>query len=220
MKKTLYELVGVPPTAPRDIIGAACKRRIAKLEEEGGEEAKAAAYAIREAWSILGDDKQRAAYDASLAAPKAEAVIDPVAASFARQLAPDTLAATLVKPREVPRDWARIGKLVGGAGMILLAIAVWTVNQNARIQSQKRLEAAVYEAEHGPGATPSPAPKAEPAKDEPFSAAKAEQEMRAREAEARARVEADTKKQEDDFRRKLEQENGTAPASGRRSRRY
>ena len=49
MKKSLYDLVGVPPEAPREMIGSACKRRMAKLEREGGESAKAEIYAIRDA---------------------------------------------------------------------------------------------------------------------------------------------------------------------------
>ena len=46
MKKNLYELVGVPPEAPREMIGSACKRRIAKLERDGGDAGKAEIYAV------------------------------------------------------------------------------------------------------------------------------------------------------------------------------
>ncbi len=216
MKKTLYELVGVPPAAPREIIGAACRRRIARFEEQGGEEARAGIYALREAWHILGDDKTRAAYDASLASPQPEAIVDRQAAAFAAQVAPETLARTLVKPREVPRDWARMAKFAGGGMMALLFIAIFAVNQNARMATQKRMEAAAYEAEYGepPGAKKAAAPE-KPA--EPFSAEKAEQEMREREAAAREQVERDQQKQDDEFRRKLDQENN--PNRGtRRSR--
>ena len=217
MKKTLYELVGVPPAAPREIIGAACRRRIARLEEQGGDEAKAGIYAIREAWDILKDDQTRAAYDASLATPQPEAVIDRQAAAFVAQVAPDTLVKTLVKPRVVPRDWARIGKYAGGAMMALVFIAIFAVNQNARVAAHKRLEAATYEAEHGepPGAKK----VAEPVKSaEPFSAEKAEQEMREREAAAREQVERDQQKQEDEFRNKLDQDNNNANRGSRRNR--
>jgi curved DNA-binding protein CbpA len=217
VKKTLYELIGVPSTAPREIIGAACKRRIARLEAQGGDEAKAGIYAIREAWHILQDEKTRAAYDASLAAPQPEAVIDRQAAAFVAQVAPDTLVKTLVKPREVPRDWARIGKYAGGGMMALLLVSVFAVNQNARMSAQKRLEEAQYEAEYGekPGARKAP----EPAKSaEPFSAEKAEQEMREREAAARAQVERDQQKQEDEFRQKLDQQNNPYSRGERRSR--
>jgi curved DNA-binding protein CbpA len=217
VKKTLYELIGVPPTASREIIGAACRRRVARLEAEGGEEAKASLYAIREAWHVLGDDKTRAAYDASLASPQPEAFVDRQAAAFAAQIAPDTLAQALVKPREVPRDWARIGKYAGGGMMALLFISIFAVNQNARMSAQKRIEAAEYAAEHG---EPMPAKKAAaPAKDaEPFSAEKAEQEMREREAAAREQVERDQQKQEDEFRKKLDQQNNPYSRGERRSR--
>jgi curved DNA-binding protein CbpA len=217
MKKTLYELVGVPPTAPREIIGAACKRRIARFEEQGGEEAKAGMYAIREAWHILKDDNARAAYDASLATPQPEAVIDRRAAAFVAQVAPDTLVKTLVKPREVPRDWARIGKYAGGGMMALLFVSIFAVNQNARMSAHKRMEAAQYEAEYG---EPMPAKKAaEPAKSaEPFSAEKAEREMKEREAAAREQVERDQQKQEDEFRQKLDQQNNPYSRGERRSR--
>jgi curved DNA-binding protein CbpA len=218
VKKTLYELIGVPPTAPREIIGAACKRRIARLEAEGGEEAKASVYAIREAWHILGDDKTRAAYDASLASPQPEAFVDRQAAAFAAQIAPDTLAKALVKPREVPRDWARIGKYAGGGMMALLFVSIFAVNQNARMAAQKRLEAAQYEAEYGepPGAKKAAAVAAKPA--EPFSAEKAEREMREREAAAREQVEREQQKQEDEFRQKLDQQNNPYSRGDRRSR--
>lgn len=218
MKKTLYELVGVPPTAPREIVGAACKRRIARLEEQGGEEAKAAIYAIREAWSILGDDRTRAAYDASLASPQPEAFVDRQAAAFAAQIAPDTLARALVKPREVPRDWARIGKIAGGGMMALLFVSIFAVNQNARLSAQKRVEAATYEAEYGEplAAKKATATPEKPA--EPFSAEKAEQEMREREAAAREQVERDQQKQEDEFRKKLDQQNNPYSRGERRSR--
>lgn len=217
MKKTLYELVGVPPAAPREIIGAACKRRIARLEQDGGEEARAAIYAIREAWHILGDDRTRAAYDASLASPQPQAFVDPKAAAFAAQIAPDTLAAALVKPREVPRDWARIGKYAGGGMMALLFVSIFAVNQNARVAAQKRTMDAAYEAEYGEprqAARPAaPVPAAEP-----FSAEKAEQEMREREAAAREQVERDQQKQEEEFRRKLERPDGSSSRGERRNR--
>lgn len=218
MKKTLYELVGVPPSAPREIVGAACRRRIARLEEQGGEEAKAAIYAIREAWHILGDDRTRAAYDASLASPQPEAFVDRQAAAFAAQIAPDTLARALVKPREVPRDWARIGKIAGGGMMALLFVSIFAVNQNARLSAQKRVEAAAYEAEYGepPAAKKAPAAPAAPA--ESFSAEKAEQEMREREAAAREQVEREQQKQEDEFRKKLDQQNNPTSRGERRSR--
>jgi len=217
VKKTLYELIGVPSTVPREIIGAACKRRVARLEAEGGEEAKASLYAIREAWHILGDDNTRAAYDASLASPQPEAFVDRQAAAFAAQIAPDTLAKTLVKPREVPRDWARIGKIAGGGMMALLFVSIFAVNQNARISAQKRMEAATYEAEYGepPGAKKAAAPE-KPA--EPFSAEKAEREMKEREAAAREQVERDQQKQEDEFRQKLDQQNNPSSRGERRSR--
>lgn len=210
MKKTLYELVGVPPTAPREIIGAACKRRLAKFEEMGGEEGRAGAYAVREAWHVLGDDQTRAAYDASLAAPQPEPVTG--AKDILAKAPPGAIAQALVAKREVPRDWARIGKITGGGLMALMAISWVAINQNARVAHQQRLEAAVRAAD---GDDPPPAAKPETKPAEPFSAEKAEQEMREREAAAREQVEREAAKQDEEFRKKLDQENNPSRGSRR-----
>ena len=228
MKKTFYELLGVPPTANRDLIGMACKRRLAKLEESATEEAKAEAFAIREAWSTLGDEKLRAAYDARLANPQAEALLDARAAAFAEKLGPEGMAAALIKPREVPRNWSRVAKLlsVGMAGLMMVGWVLYS--KSAREQRIERTEAATWEAETGekwPGREKAAAAArgdsvAEPAKaagpGEPFSAEKFEQEMGEKEAAIREQVATDQQKQEDEFRRK--QAGEESPRSRRRVR--
>lgn len=229
MKKTFYELLGVPPTAPRELIGMACKRRLAKLEDAGTDEAKAEAFAIREAWSTLGDDKLRAAYDARLANPQADAVLDARAAAFAEKLGPEGVAAALIKPREVPRNWSRVAKLlsVGMAGLMMVGWALYS--KKAREDRIERTEAATWEAETGekwPGRAKAEAAMrgegvaTEPAKSggsaEPFSAEKFEQEMREKEAAIRDQVASDQQKQEDEFRRK--QAGEEPPRSRRRYR--
>ena len=220
MKKSLYELVGVPPEAPREMIGSACKRRIAKLEREGGEAAKAEIYAVREAWSILGDDKLRAGYDASIAAAgpgtEAAAPVDPLLA----RIAPETIATELLKPRRLwAENWERYRKLVFVmlfVGLFALS-AVW--NQSNRVAHQKRIEALTYEAEYGEPRPDPKAAKAEEAKPaEPFSAEKFEQELKEREAAIQEQVTKDQTAKEDEFRDKLKREND--PYSARRRARY
>jgi len=217
MKKSLYDLIGVPPVAPREMIAMACKRRIAKLESAGTDEAKAEIYAIREAWSILGDEQQRAGYDASLAAekPGPQAAADPLAA----RISPAIVATELLKPRHLwAENWERYRKLVFAllfVGLFALS-AVW--NQSNRVAHQKRIEAATYEAEYGepmPGtkAAGQPAP-AKPAAEEPFSAEKFERELKEREAAIQEQVAKDQTAKEDEFRDKLQREND--PSSSRR----
>ena len=209
MKRSLYDLVGVPPVAPREMIGSACKRRIARLEAQGGDEAKAEIYALREAWSILGDEKLRAGYDASLAAakPGAEAAVDPLAA----RISPEVVATELLKPRHLwAENWERYRKLVFVllfVGLMALS-AVW--NQSNRVAHQKRLEAATYEAEYGepPPHLRKPAPAAEAKPAEPFSAEKFERELKEREAEIQEQVARDQTAKEDEFRDKMQREDG------------
>ena len=221
MKKSLYDLVGVPPEAPREMIGSACKRRIAKLEREGGEDGKAEIYAIREAWSILGDDKLRAGYDASLAAEKpgqaGAGPIDPVAA----RLAPAAIATELLKPRRLwSENWERYRKLVFVLFFVGLFALSAVYNQSNRVAAQKRLENATYEAEYGePKPDPAKAAKAEAAKSaEPFSAEKFERELKEREREIQAQVAKEQTAKEDEFRQKNQQEND--PNANRRRSRY
>ncbi len=217
MKKSLYDLVGVPPVAPREMIGMACKRRIAKLEAAGTDEAKAEIYAIREAWSILGDEKLRAGYDASLAAekPGAPSGVDPLAA----RISPEVVATELLKPRHLwAENWERYRKLVFVlffVGLFALS-AVW--NQSNRVAQQKRLEAATYEAEYGePKDAKAVAKPAQAQPSEPFSAEKFEQEMREREAQLKEQVAREQTAKEDEFREKNQRENDPY-ASRRRSR--
>ena len=219
MKRSLYDLIGVPPVAPREMIGSACKRRIARLEAQGGDEAKAEIYALREAWSILGDEKLRAGYDASLAAarPGAEAAVDPLAA----RISPEVVATELLKPRHLwAENWERYRKLVFVllfVGLMALS-ALW--NQSNRIAHQKRIEAATYEAEYGEPPPAKAAVKAEePKASEPFSAEKFEQELREREAAIQEQVASEQTAKEDEFREKLQREI-EPPPSRRRASRY
>ena len=228
MKRTLYELIGVPTQAPREIIASACRRRIARLEEAGGEQSRAEIFALREAWDVLGDAKLREAYDASLAGEAPVAELDRERARLVSASAPDTLAEALLKPREMPRDWNRIRKLAIWVSLaVFIAVsAVW--NRGARLARDMRLEAAEYEAEYGEPMPPKGkrAPAAaeanEGARNEAgsFSAERFERELREREAAIRNQVASEQTAQEDEFRRKLERDNDSRGAyeSGRRRR--
>lgn len=221
MKKTLYELIGVPRSASREVIAAACQRRIAKLENDASEDARLQVFALREAWSVLGDGQQRNAYDASLAAPAPQAILDKTQAQFAAQIAPETMAAQLLKKHEVPPNWNRFRIFAGiGAGVFFLAIAT-TWNQGRRISVQKQVEAAEYEQTYGEPlaakkAAPAPAPEAK----EKFSAEQFEKEMRERERELQDQVAKDQTAKEDEFRNKLERDNGTGERTSSGRRRY
>jgi curved DNA-binding protein CbpA len=218
MKASLYDLVGVPPDAPREMVASACRRRVAKLERETGDQARAEIYAIREAWSILGDEKLRAGYDASLAAPKP----DPFAAASAldAEIRTGSVAATLLRRRTLlPGQWEGYRKLVGAmlvVGFIALSLA-W--NQGNRVAVQKKVEAAEYEATYGePMPDPRKAAAVEEAKQaEPFSAEKFEQELKEREAQIREQVAKEQTAKEDEFRDRLQDENAST-SSRRRSR--
>ena len=207
MKRSLYDLVGVPPVAPREMIASACRRRIAKLELDTGEAARAEIYAIREAWSILGDEKLRAGYDASLAAATADPQAQ--AAAIAAEIDPASVTRELLRPRRAwAENWERYRKLV--FAMLFVALfalsAIWS--QGNRVAHQKRLEALNYEAEYGEPPPhlrkPAPAEEAKPA--EPFSAEKFERELKEREAEIQAQVASDQTAKEDEFRDKMQRE--------------
>ncbi len=213
MKRSLYDVVGVPPQAPREMVASACRRRLAQLERAGTEEARAEIFAVREAWSILGDEKLRAGYDASLAAPDPRGAPAPAIAS---ELDRTSIAQELFKPRRLlAENWERYRKLVFAllfVGLFAMS-AVW--NQSARVAQQKRVEDANYEAEYGEPRKPASAaaaPKSEPA--EPFSAEKFEEELKAREREIQQQVANEQTKKDDEFRQKLEQENN--PGRSRR----
>lgn len=218
MKRSLYDLVGVPPVAPREMIASACRRRVAKLERESTDEARAEIFAIREAWSILGDEKLRAGYDASLAAEKpGPAGAGPIDSAAAR-LAPAAIATELLKPRRLwSENWERYRKLVFVLFFVGLFALSAVYNQSNRVAAQKRLENATYEAEYGeppPGArNPAKAEEAKPA--EPFSAEKFEQELKERERAIQDQVAKDQTAKEDEFRRKNEQENYSSSARPR-----
>ncbi len=213
MKRSLYDVVGVPPQAPREMVASACRRRLAQLERAGTDEARAEIFAVREAWSILGDEKLRAGYDASLAAPDPRGA---PAAANASELDRTSIAQELFKPRRLlAENWERYRKLVFAllfVGLFAMS-AVW--NQSARVAQQKRMEDASYEAEYGEPRKPASAataPKSEPA--EPFSAEKFEEELKAREREIQQQVANEQTKKDDEFRQKLEQENN--PGRSRR----
>ncbi|MDH5265174.1 MAG: hypothetical protein OEX21_10535 [Betaproteobacteria bacterium] len=221
MKKSLYDLVGVPPVAPREMIASACRRRVAKLERESTDEARAEIFAIREAWSILGDEKLRAGYDASLATEKpgqaGAGPIDPAAS----RLAPAVIATELLKPRRLwSENWERYRKLVFVLFFVGLFALSAVYNQSNRVAAQKRLEAATYAAEYGeppPGAK-NPAKPQEAQSAEPFSAEKFEQELKERERAIQEQVASEQTAKEDEFRRKNQQEND--PYASRRRSRY
>jgi len=218
-KRTLYDIVGVPPGVPREFIAAACRRRLAVLEREPGEAARAEILVVRDAWAILGDEKLRAAYDASLAAPA-----PPDAASdrpaLEREIAAASLASELTRPRRLwAENWERYRKLVYAILVVGLFALSAAYNNSRQVAHQKRLEAATYEAEHGepPPHLRKPEPPAAKAPEEPFSAEKFEREMQAREAEIREQEEKAQLAQEEEFRRKLAREGGS-PQSRRRAR--
>lgn len=209
MKKSLYDLVGVPPVAPREMVASACRRRIAQLEREGGDAAQAQVYAIREAWSILGDEKLRAAYDASLAADRRGPDDATRAALLASEIAPADLEIELTKPRSLlAENWERYRKLVYAMLFVGLFALSAVYNNSRRVAHEKRLEAATYEAEYGeppPHLRKSaPAEEAKPA--EPFSAEKFERELKEREAEIQEQVARDQTAKEDEFRDKMQRE--------------
>jgi curved DNA-binding protein CbpA len=213
VKRSLYDLVGVPPQAPREMVASACRRRIAQLERDDTDDARAEIFAVREAWSILGDEKQRAGYDASLAAP------DPRSAATAaamEELDRPSIAKELLKPRRLlAENWDRYRKLVFALLIVGLFALSAVHNQSARVAQQKRLDDLNYEAEYGEPRKPPPgtaAPKAEPA--EPFSAAKFEEELKAREREIQEQVAKEQTAKEDEFREKMQRDSD--PYQGRR----
>jgi len=66
---TLYDVIGVPPTASTDDIKAVYRARIIACHPDRNPTANATETAalLNEAWSVLGDPEQRRAYDAYLA---------------------------------------------------------------------------------------------------------------------------------------------------------
>jgi curved DNA-binding protein CbpA len=217
VKKSLYDLIGVPPVAPREMIASACRRRIAQLEREATDAARAEKFAIREAWSILGDEKLRAGYDASLvtAIPGQDSAAPPLDAA----VGPAAFAHELLKPRRLlSENWERYRKLV----FILLFVGLMAIsavfNRSNRIAHEMRIEAATYEAETG---EPHPrlkkaAPVEEAKPVEAFSAEKFEQELRDKEAAIKDQVAKEQTAKEDEFREQLQRENDPYQTQGRR----
>ncbi len=68
MKRTLYQILGVENAATAQAIAAAYRTRLEALQAAPGSDA-AAMTLLREAYQVLSNAPQRAAYDASLAAP-------------------------------------------------------------------------------------------------------------------------------------------------------
>ena len=217
MKKSLYDLVDVPPVAPREMVAAACRRRIAKLERESGEQARIEMQAVRDAWSILGDEKLRAGYDASLSVAKPGTVEGAKSPASAAEIAPVNLAVELTRPRHLwAENWERYRKLVYAMIFIGLFAMSAVYNQSRRVAHDIRLEALNYEAEHGepPPHLRKPAPPVEAKPAEPFSAEKFEKELKERETEIQEQVAKDQTAKEDEFRQKMQSEND--PYQGRR----
>jgi curved DNA-binding protein CbpA len=199
------------------MIAAACRRRIAQLERESGDEAKSEIYAIREAWSILGDEKLRAGYDASLATARPGPDDATRAALLASEIAPADLEIELTKSRSLlAENWERYRKLVYAMLVVGLFALSIVYNSSRQAAYQKRIEAANYEAEHGepPPHLRKPAPPVEAKPAEPFSADKFEKELKEREAEIQEQVARDQTAKEDEFRQKMQGEND--PYQGRR----
>jgi curved DNA-binding protein CbpA len=217
VKKSLYDLVGVPPVAPRDMIASACRRRIAKLEREAGEAAKIEMQAVRDAWSILGDEKLRAGYDASLALSPDGSDREAKHKAFAAEIEPANLAIELTRPRHLwAENWERYRKLVYAIIVVGLFAISAVYNHSRRVAHEIRLEAANYGAEYGepPPHLRKPAPPVEAKPAEPFSAEKFEKELKEREAEIQEQVAKDQTAKEDEFRQKMQSEND--PYQGRR----
>ena len=221
MKKSLYEIIGVPPVAPREMIASACRRRIAQLERQANDAARTEIYAIREAWSILGDEKLRAGYDASLATASSAPDDATRMAAIAAEIAPADLAVELSKPRHLlAENWERYRKLVYAMLVVGLFAISAVYNHSRRVAHDMRLEAANYEAEHGqpPPHLRKPAPPVEAKPAEPFSAEKFEKELKEREAEIQSQVASEQTAKEDEFREKMQRE--VSPGQSRSRARY
>ena len=110
MKQTLYEILGVERDASPEAIDAAFKRRLAELNAAPARDPNAVVIA-REAFHVLSNANQRAAYDASLAAR----------AAGARNPGQDGAAGTW----QDESGWFRWGKWVLLAGVLIVAAAWW-----------------------------------------------------------------------------------------------
>jgi S1-C subfamily serine protease len=108
MKRTLYQILGVETDATAEAITAAYRAKLGALQVAPGSDA-AALTLLREAYQVLSNAPQRAAYDASLAAP--------VPSGVAR------------RGRAVPVDDGESGagwmKWAIGASIVLIALGLW-----------------------------------------------------------------------------------------------
>ncbi len=125
MKKTLYDVLGVPQTADQATLRAATDRLLAEYAPERATPATAEDYAIRcvavrEAWYVLGDENRRAAYDGSL---RPVMTPDEAIAAFAPELqssgprlpgSPRVIIGVLALLLILPAGWwFRLGATVG-----------------------------------------------------------------------------------------------------------
>jgi curved DNA-binding protein CbpA len=68
MAATLYDVLGVAPDAPAEALRAAHRERARQLHPDRVTGDATAMRALNQAWAVLSDPEQRAAYDRSLAA--------------------------------------------------------------------------------------------------------------------------------------------------------
>jgi len=108
MKRTLYQILGVEADATAEAIAGAYRGKLEALQAAPGSDA-AALTLLREAYQVLSNAPQRAAYDASLTAP--------VPSGVAR------------RGRAVPVDDEESGagwmKWAIGGGIVLIALGLW-----------------------------------------------------------------------------------------------
>jgi len=108
MKRTLYQILGVEAAATAEAIAAAYRAKLETLQAAPGSDA-AAMTLLREAYQVLSNAPQRAAYDASLAAP--------VPSGVARRG-----RAVAIDDDESSGAWMRWA--IGGS-VVLIALGLW-----------------------------------------------------------------------------------------------
>jgi S1-C subfamily serine protease len=108
MKRTLYQILGVENAATAEAIAAAYRGKLEALQAAPGSDA-AALTLLREAYQVLSNAPQRAAYDASLTAP--------VLSSVARR-------GRAVGVDDEESGAGRIKWAIGG-GIVLIALGLW-----------------------------------------------------------------------------------------------
>jgi curved DNA-binding protein CbpA len=189
-KRTLYDIVGAPQGASREMVASACRRRINQLERNGSKAAAAEIAVVKEAWSVLGDEALRSAYDSSLLGmPHAPQVAGRGAEPLADS-ATVLLSRGMTKPRhDFSATWGRYRRYVPIVGFICV-FAFFAILARPKPEPARK-----------------PVEQAKPA-EEAFSADKFEQEMKVREAQAKAEV-ASEKDAADAQARELAAQGGT-----------